>query len=156
MKAVINLVTSQDGSYGLHGQTGWDDLPYWEYYDAWIVKVEVEGLLGWGPFKYRQTAKKEHKGIAKVVLYKNMLTRDKKKAEDYTITLAEELDRRGFNVEIIFTKNYKQQDLRDKIIWVDNVPPQLFQKRIEQELSSFYLYEESEEPLIKRLRPNAG
>ena len=122
-KATINFITGMDGSYALHGQTGWDDLPYWEYYKAWIVEVIVEGILFWGPFKYRKNAKKEHSGEALMQISETRIFNDsdcseeiaKCEAEEYTLDFANNLEKRGFKVELNFINDKSQKDFRRKI-----------------------------------------
>jgi hypothetical protein len=134
MKAIVQFIESTDGSYGMHGQTGWDDLPYWEYCRAWIVKVNVEGFLSWGPLKYRSNCKKRHYGITEVEFYEGFLFNEKSHnkniAEEYALSLAEELVKLGFEVNITFSENHSPQNLTKKVLWIGNIPPEFFQNKI--------------------------
>jgi len=130
MKAVVTIMASKDGVYGMHDQTGWDDLPYWKFWDAWIVKVEATGLLPWGPFKYRKDAKREHHGIAKVEICEKIIFKQEQEAESHALKIAEKLEYKEFDVELAFCKDSSSQNLDTKINWLDNGPPQVFKKRI--------------------------
>ncbi len=66
--ARVNVLRTKQGVYSLHGQTGWDDTPYWEWKDAWILTVQAYGLIDWGPFKHRKNARRLHIGTSRINL----------------------------------------------------------------------------------------
>lgn len=135
------------GECGLHDETGWDALPFWKYYKAYIVAVEVVGNLQWGPCKHRQAALREHSGVARVdfriarsfVAYNADTpgeTREdcKAKAEEAALNYAIELEKKGFTVDIIFLKDETSRSLdREYVRFVDALPPVRFIKRIKEE-----------------------
>ncbi len=139
-KAIVTLIESTAGSYGMNGQTGWDDLPYWEYWKCWIVRIEVNGFLRWGPVKYRSNAKKEHTGIAEVQLIEFREFSDSEQkddgaamklaAEDAALSIAEQLEEVGFAVELKFEEDHSRFDTRRYMGWINNPPPQLLIKKL--------------------------
>jgi len=142
VKATVFVFTTTAGDYGLHGQTGWDDLPYWEYYPAWIVAIEVEGKLDWGPYKYRRNAKRTHSGTTSLALRSaychvawEKTEADKeiqqRAAEDQALELAEALDENGFDVSIVLAEDHCRTDLDRKYArWIAAPPPERFQKQV--------------------------
>lgn len=139
MKVKISLIKTIAGSYGMHGQSGWDDLPYWEYYKAFIVRVIIDGYYCWGPFKLRKNAKKEHSGNSTVRFEKGYAfvatdTEDDEKeiglllkeAEDKMLEVGSYLEDKGFQVEMFFGENdggRKDLDI-EKMTWITNPPPE--------------------------------
>lgn len=143
--ATIKLIEGIDGDYGMHGQTGWDDQPYWVFFPAWIVLVQVMGKVAWGPVKFRRDAQKTHSGVADVELSSGSVfaafadkenptatehLANQSAAEDLALSWAEVLEKNGFQPEIVFGKSEERQDVRHKLIWGAGAPGLRLQKQI--------------------------
>jgi hypothetical protein len=98
--AKVKVLKTMDGEYGMHGQTGWDDTPYWIYWDAWFVTVQAYGNIDWGPFKKRKDAKKEHSETTKINLLEIKIFDSKNDAEDHALEEAIKFEQKGFDVKI--------------------------------------------------------
>lgn len=133
----ITLIETKDGSYGMHGQTGWDDLPYWEFWPAWIVDLRMDGLWDFGPYKLGPDAQHEYAGTTHVHLQEGHIDRDQKKAEDLALELALSLEERGFAPEIGFLVDYSTpRNLRKKLRFLDDRLPIELRWRLKDEYRS--------------------
>lgn len=150
-KAKVEIIKGINGCYRRHGNR-WDELPEWDYWDAYIVKVWVEGILLWGPFKYRKNAKKTHTGISQVEFSFGRIfddirdreednTADKVAAEDFAINTATDLETRGFKVELTYEEDGSSQKLGSKVVWIKDPPIDIFKKKIEGVLANIKPYQ---------------
>lgn len=126
-EARIKVLKTFDGNYGLHGQTGWDDLPYWEIHDAWIITTEAHGELRWGPWKYRETSKKEHRGVGELQIIEPRIFSSETKAEEYALTKALELEAKNFKVDIEFGQ-VGRTIFNRRVEWIKDQPPRFLGK----------------------------
>jgi hypothetical protein len=137
MKALVEVTTTTDGSYGLHGDWHWDALPYWDTYPAWIVKVQVTGAFQWGPVKLRSNAHRTHSGESLVRLTEcRILYSSREEAEEEALQAALKLEERGFLVDLCSRENHQRQDLRSALEWLDNKPAERLRKRLRPELAN--------------------
>jgi hypothetical protein len=127
-KAKVMVLKTSSGSYGLHGQTGWDDLPYWESQDAWIASVQVHGRLDWKG-KYRESARKEHSGTGEIQLAEHRISRSERESEDYALEQAIKLEEMGFEVELDFGEIGRTvSGIYHE--WIEDAPPYWLANRI--------------------------
>lgn len=138
--ALIRILKTRDGIYGMHGQRGWDDLPYWEYWDAWIITTQAYGNIDYGPFKSRKNAKKEHSGTLKIDFLEAEILRSEKEAEDKALEIALNLEEKGFRPEIEFGAE-KEPRILGRNYFLEESLPDFILRQISPKLKDLYLKE---------------
>jgi hypothetical protein len=138
--AKLRVLRTRQGEYGLHGQTGWDDLPYWEFYDAWIVTVQTYGYVDW-MFKYRKNAKTEYTGKSKINILETNLLKTEAEAEDKALTIAGELEEKGFKIEIEIGEENEARNLGRNYA-MEEIPKGLVLRRFQPRIIDVYLPDE--------------
>ena len=136
--AKVSIIKTQDGSYGLHGSNKWDDLPDWEFWDAWIVSGLANGDLDYGPFKQRKNAKKEYSGRIQISIHESGIYRDEKEAHDNALLLAISLEQRGFVTQIEFAEDYKPRNLKMQYLFEEVLHP-IVLRNLRPRLKDLYL-----------------
>jgi len=138
--AKIKVLKTQQGKYGLHGQTGWDDAPYWKIWDAWIITSQAYGNIDWGPFKQRRNSKKEYKGTSQISILEAEILDDENKAKEKARDLSTELEQKGFKTRTEVGEDYEPRILKTQ--YKLDVPLKDFiQRQFHPRLKNVYLKE---------------
>ena len=148
-QANICLIETNQGYWGLHGDTDWDATMSWEFYPAYAVLVSVKGLYEWGPIRYRNNAQVEHKGTSEVQITKGEIyvAMDKKidlqrnMAEKYVNELKDFFTNKGFHLQINKEEDFSTRlDLLKRIEWYDDKLPKWAMNKITKpDIKSLYL-----------------
>ncbi|NQV88161.1 MAG: hypothetical protein HQ402_01210 [Parcubacteria group bacterium] len=134
----------------MHGQTGWDDTPYWVMHAAYVVCIEVVGFTKWGPFTYHHPrARRKHARVSLVKISKGFLYRDSSKevdapeenlsgirelAEDKALRCAEIFEDRGIPVRFKFGSDFSSKNLEKRVDWMTEPPPRWCFDRASKEI----------------------
>lgn len=136
--AKIKILKTKQGVYGLHGQTGWDDTPYWEFKDALIVTSQAYGDIDWGPFKQRKNSKKEHRGTSQINILEAEILRDENEAQEKSLNLAITLEEKRFEIEIEEGEDYEPRILKTHYK-LDILLEDFIEKQFHPKLEEVYL-----------------
>jgi hypothetical protein len=106
-EAKITIVKTRNGEYGLHGDTHWDALPYWEYYPASIVEVshannsEIKIFTDWS------------REIYDTPISNDDYSRAKELGENWALEEAITLEKQGYLVNLVFEEDYNSRDFQN-------------------------------------------
>lgn len=120
-----------------------DDHPETVWHKAWAVEVSVSGFAKWGPVTYRDNAKKEHSGVARVHFHgrkeygcgtesEDEIKKALSDAEAYACEVGAMLELNGFDVELTFKGRFLSRV--QKVCWLDGGIPKALRKRVRVEV----------------------
>ena len=136
-QAKIRILKTEKEDYGMHGQTGWDDLPYSIYHPAKLIIEQAHGILNWGPYRFRDNSREISGRSEMNILETECIVEIKEgdreqEVKEIAVAKARELKRKGFEVKFEFEEEPRELYRLRIHKWESNLPPEWIRRRYEK------------------------